>query len=181
MDDGGDNDTATATVLDPILPPTCPSSYCYDNVPLVPSHVLIALFKDLHTLETERAIKVKEVGSEDLVPLFPIEKQHITICARVKHERHRVAAEKRALHCGWPTTFNFRGLPDRIVAMDEIISQLVFDRKEMEKCFIWELFAQELGINTLEGSGSNDNVRILKRFVKNVGLQQKLSDEARPG
>jgi hypothetical protein len=176
----GDNATTAAVPDSTDLPPTCPSSYCRDNVPLLPSHVLITLFKELRILEADRAIKVDEVGSENLVPLLPIEKKHISICNQIKRERLKDLAINRASRNGWPTVFDFRRLPDRIVAMDELLSQLIFDRTQMEICFVWEQFADELGISAVH-SDDKESVKILKKFVKNTGQQQKLSDQARPG
>jgi hypothetical protein len=127
----------TQTVFDPKnLLPLCPSSYGYDNIPLLPSDILLKLFKELDTLESKYSLQIKEMGTENLIQLLPIKKQQIAICQQIKYKHAQDAALKRASDCGWPTRIDFWDLSNYIVAMKDLLEPLMSVQIKMVFCFV---------------------------------------------
>jgi hypothetical protein len=98
-----------------IIPSSCPCGDCNIPVPTAPSANLLAILKTHGTLIKEHGEDSKEVLRSSLMVHIELE---------ATYERTQLL---NLAHLNqWPTEINFKTLPDRILAMEHKLTELVF-------------------------------------------------------
>ncbi|KAF8171398.1 hypothetical protein K438DRAFT_2024063 [Mycena galopus ATCC 62051] len=109
-------------------PATCPSNYCNDLLPHDPSDYLLSLL-------AERKALGSAPGTYALTR---------KICQAI-HDENRIDDNlHEARTRGWDLQINFADLPDRVLALEESILDLVCHSAAVDECPIWHEFLRQI-------------------------------------
>ncbi|KAF8164489.1 hypothetical protein K438DRAFT_1775466 [Mycena galopus ATCC 62051] len=109
-------------------PATCPSNYCNELLPHDPSDYLLSLF-------AERKALGSAPGAYALTR---------KICQAIRDENRIDNNLREARTRGWDLEINFADLPDRVLALEESILDLVCHSVAIDECPIWHEFLQQI-------------------------------------
>ncbi|KAJ7914187.1 hypothetical protein B0H13DRAFT_1873154 [Mycena leptocephala] len=124
------------------LPGICPENYCKDSLPSKPSQTLVFLFaeqRDLLAKDSKNTAGYRTVTSQ--------------ICEHIKRENLSTLAQVR----GWPTSVDFDGIPERVLAMQNDILGLARDSDELGGNPIWLAFLKYIKYHVYSFSAHPDS------------------------
>ncbi|KAJ7938996.1 hypothetical protein B0H13DRAFT_2301198 [Mycena leptocephala] len=124
------------------LPGICPENYCKDSLPSKPSQTLVFLFaeqRDLLAKDSKNTAGYRTVTSQ--------------ICEHIKRENLSTLAQVR----GWPTSVDFDGIPERVLAMQNDILGLARDSDELGGNLIWLAFLKYIKYHVYSFSARPDS------------------------
>jgi hypothetical protein len=133
------------TTVEPIpdnLPRICPENYCKDSIPSHPSQALVLLFaeqRDLLAKNGKNTAGYREVTNQ--------------ICKHIKLENFSALAQAR----GWPTSVDFDGIPERVLAMENDIIGLACNSDELGGNPIWLAFLKYIKYHVYAFSACPDS------------------------